>query len=91
MVALKDISTVFSTDDIILNKKEKDDLLRLSETVLNHIIETNCYNDLDELDLSVLTLLIEPGRDSISLIEKDSQLPLYPPEKISIWKKLLQS
>ena len=58
---------------------------------LNHIIESNCYNDVVELDLTSLTLLIDSGQDTITLVETDTMLPLYPPEKSSTWTKILQS
>lgn len=91
MFLLKEIKTDFRCSDELCSPEDKAALLDLSETVFNHIIESNCYNDVEELDLTSLTLLIDSGQDTITLVETDTMLPLYPPEKISIWKKILQS
>ena len=65
MVLLKEIKTDFRCSDDPCSPEDKAALLDLSETVFNHIIESNCYNDVEELDLTSLTLLIDSGQDPL--------------------------
>ena len=89
MYHLKDIHTVFCFDHEEHPWTQDRELLDISELTLNHILDSNCYNDVDELDLSRLTYRIDCDEDTLTILSAEDGLPVFPPERLSLWRGIL--
>ena len=90
MYHLEDIHTVFRFDGQDHPETHDQELLDICELVLNHIFESNCYNDVDELDLSGLSCRVDCDEDTMAILSLEDGLPVFPPEKLSTWREIFK-